>query len=61
MRKLKKVKSIKAHNLEWLYYKTVTGLYRYITPKSGNEKGPFKTLKAMREHISTFGANVNWQ
>jgi hypothetical protein len=54
-------KMIKAHGLEWTVYKTAQGLWRYIGPKSNSDKGPFKTLKALRESIREFGANINWQ
>lgn len=61
MKQLTKVKSIKAHNLTWLYYKTITGQYRYITPKTGQDRGPFLKLKHLRDYIESFGNNINWQ
>lgn len=61
MRPLKRITSIKAHGLVWLYYKTVNGDYRYITPKTGNDSGPFRTLRALRSYIMERGYNINWQ
>lgn len=61
MKNLKKSPRVLAHGLTWLYYKTVYGDYRYITPKTGKDMGPFKKLKHMRDHIKAFGGNINWQ
>ena len=54
-------KFVKAHGLEFVVYRTAQGLWRYIGPKSNSDQGPFLTLKALRDYIRAFGANVNWQ
>lgn len=54
------MKTIKAHGLEFKYFK-MGGLWRYIGPVSGEMRTGGPTIKSLRDAIRTWGWNVNWQ